>query len=46
VSGDPETVVDAGISVRGRTVAEREVAPGTWEEHVADWPNWEPAEKV
>ncbi len=46
ISGDPETVVTAGISVRGRTVAEDEVAPGTWEDHVADWPNWEPKEQV
>ena len=46
ISGDPETVVTAGISVRGRTVAEYEVAPGTWEDHVADWPNWEPKEQV
>jgi uncharacterized cysteine cluster protein YcgN (CxxCxxCC family) len=46
ISGDPETVVTAGISVRGRTVAEDEVVPGTWEDHVADWPNWEPKERV
>ena len=46
VSGDPETVIAAGVSVKGRTVAEGEVAPGTWEEHVADWPAWEPKEKV
>lgn len=46
VSGDPETVVAAGISVRGRTVSEGEVEPGTWEEHVADWPAWEPAEEL
>jgi uncharacterized cysteine cluster protein YcgN (CxxCxxCC family) len=46
VSGDPETVVSAGISVTGRTVAENEVKPGTWEEHVAEWPNWEPAERL
>lgn len=46
VSGDPETVIAAGVSVKGRTVAEGEVAPGTWEEHVADWPAFEPAEKL
>jgi len=46
VSGDPDTVVAAGISVRGRTVSETEVVPGTWEEHVADWPNWEPPEEI
>lgn len=46
VSGDPETVVSAGVSVRGRTVAEGEVKPGTWEEHVAEWPAFEPAEQI
>ena len=46
ISGDPETVVTAGVSVRGRTVAEGEVVPGTWEEHVAEWPAFEPAEKL
>jgi len=46
VSGDPETVVAAGISVRGRTASESEVQPGTWEDHVADWPNWEPPEEL
>jgi uncharacterized cysteine cluster protein YcgN (CxxCxxCC family) len=46
VSGDPETVVSAGVSVRGRTVAEGEVKPGTWEEHVAEWPAFEPAEQL
>ncbi len=44
VSGDPESVVQAGISVRGRTVSENEVAPGGWEDHAADWPNSVPGE--
>lgn len=46
VSGDPETVVAAGISVRGRTVPEQSVKPGEWEDHVADWPQWEPPEEI
>jgi uncharacterized cysteine cluster protein YcgN (CxxCxxCC family) len=46
VSGDPQTVVDAGISVKDRTVNEQSVKPGEWESHIADWPNYEPAEKV
>lgn len=46
VSGDPGTVVQVGVSVRGRTVSELEVKPGEWEEHVADWPNWEPPESI
>ena len=37
---------DAGISVRGRTVAETEVKAGTWEDHIADWPEWEPPEEL
>jgi len=35
VSGDPETVHEAGISVRGQTVAEDDVAD--LERHVVDW---------
>jgi uncharacterized cysteine cluster protein YcgN (CxxCxxCC family) len=46
LTGDPRTVIDVGVSVRGRTVAGEEVDPDTWEEHIADWPNWEPPEKV
>jgi uncharacterized cysteine cluster protein YcgN (CxxCxxCC family) len=36
VSGDPETVHRAGISVRGRVVREREA--GALEDHVVAWP--------
>jgi hypothetical protein len=46
LSGDPQTVIDAGISVTGGTVAENEVKPGTREGHVAEWPNWEPTERL
>ena len=35
VSGDPRTVHQAGISVRGRAVAER--AAGDIEDHIIDW---------
>lgn len=42
VSGDPETVVAAGVSVRGRTTAEQDVKPGEWEDHEVEWPNWDP----
>lgn len=38
VSGDPESVHQAGISVRGRTVGERDVALADWEDHIVDWP--------
>ena len=36
VSGDPETVHSAGISVRGRAINERRAGP--FEAHVVDWP--------
>jgi len=42
VSGDPETVVTAGISARGRTVAEGDANTDDWESHIVDWPHWEP----
>lgn len=46
ISGDPETVITAGVSVKGRTVAESEVKPGTWEEHLAEWPAYQPPEQI
>lgn len=46
VSGDPETVIAAGVSVRGRTIPEQSVQPGEWEDHVAGWPEWEPPEEI
>lgn len=36
VSGDPETVHTAGISVRGRAVSERHAGP--LEHHIVEWP--------
>lgn len=36
VSGDPETVHEAGISVRGRSVSERTAGP--LEHHIVTWP--------
>ena len=38
VSGDPETVHAAGISVRGRTVREQDVAVEDFEDYLVDWP--------
>ena len=46
VSGDPETVVAAGISVRGRTLSESKVDQGEWENHLAEWPNEEPPDTL
>jgi uncharacterized cysteine cluster protein YcgN (CxxCxxCC family) len=40
VSGDPATVHDAGISVRGRTVDERKAGP--LDHHLAEWPGQAP----
>ena len=36
VSGDPETVHSAGVSVRGRAVGERQAGP--LDHHLVDWP--------
>ncbi len=37
VSGDPQSVHTAGISVRGRVLPEEHVHPDGWEEHIIDW---------
>ncbi|HEX7080909.1 MAG TPA: YcgN family cysteine cluster protein [Gammaproteobacteria bacterium] len=38
VSGDPETVHLAGVSVRGRAISERHVHERDVDERVVDWP--------
>jgi hypothetical protein len=38
VSGDPETVHRAGISLRGRAVSEAKVADRDLEDHIVVWP--------
>ncbi len=38
VSGDPETVHEAGISVRGKVVDERQVADADLEDRIVYWP--------
>jgi uncharacterized cysteine cluster protein YcgN (CxxCxxCC family) len=40
VSGDPETVHTAGVSVRGRVVSERDAGP--LDHHVVEWPGRAP----
>jgi uncharacterized protein len=40
VSGDPNTVHQAGVSVRGRAISERRAGP--FEAHVVDWPGRAP----
>jgi len=37
VSGSPDTVHEAGISVRGRVLCEDYVHPDGWEEMIVDW---------
>jgi len=39
ISGDPETVHRAGISVRGKTISEEEVAPEDMDDHIVAWDN-------
>jgi uncharacterized cysteine cluster protein YcgN (CxxCxxCC family) len=39
ISGDPNTVHEAGISVRGRVVgSEDEIPLSDWEDHIVKWP--------
>lgn len=38
VSGDPETVHAAGVSVRGRTVPEQGLEVEDFENHIVEWP--------
>lgn len=43
VSGDPNTVHEAGISIRGRAISER--LSGPLEHHIVDWPGRSPRPK-
>ena len=39
VSGDPDTIHAAGISVRGKVSAnDSEVDPDEWQDHIVRWP--------
>jgi hypothetical protein len=40
VSGNPETVHEAGVSVRGRSIGERRAGP--LEHHIVEWPGRAP----
>ena len=42
VSGDPDTVHAAGVSVRGRTVSEAGMELEDYEDHLAEWPGIDP----
>ena len=46
LSGDPETVHIAGISVRGRTVSETDVPVADFEAHLVEWPAEDPADRI
>jgi len=37
LTGDPNSVHDAGVSVREKVIAEDEVAEDEWEEHIIFW---------
>lgn len=38
VAGEHESIISAGISVKGRVVSEAEVSDDDLEDHVAEWP--------
>jgi uncharacterized protein len=43
VSGSPESVHEAGVSVRGRVFAsETDLAPDRWPDRIVKWPNRKP----
>ena len=46
VSGDPETVHQAGISVRGRTQTEVGKSIDDFDDHVVEWPGEDPADGI
>ena len=37
ISGDPATVHEAGVSIRGRCISEEHVHPNGYEEHLITW---------
>jgi uncharacterized cysteine cluster protein YcgN (CxxCxxCC family) len=46
VSGDPDTVHAAGVSVRGRGVkSEADIPEDTLEDHIVEWPGVEPSHR-
>ena len=45
ISGDPDTVITVGVSVRARTIPEGDVQPDDWVNHAVVWPDWDPEDK-
>jgi len=39
VSGDPETVHQAGVSIKSKVISESHVHPDSFEEHIVHWVN-------
>jgi uncharacterized cysteine cluster protein YcgN (CxxCxxCC family) len=46
VSGDPETVHEAGVSVKGRTVSEEGMSEADLDLHIVAWPGEGPPQKT
>jgi len=46
VSGDPDTVHEAGISARGRTQSEKRISDAELEDHIVAWPGENPGKRI
>ena len=46
ISGDTRTVHEAGISVSGRTVSEKDVPESDLENHIVKWPGKTPGKRI
>ncbi len=40
VSGSKDTVIKAGISIKGKTICESKIKPDEWENHIYEWNDW------
>jgi uncharacterized cysteine cluster protein YcgN (CxxCxxCC family) len=46
VSGDPDTVHEAGISVSGRTIPEKDIGADELEDYIVAWPGQKPGRRI